>query len=238
MTPATRTIELLAASGLDFVRIDMEGGFLNLETVNDMIRSCHAYGVTPFVRVQGPDEWQIRSVLKMGALGIVIPRVSNAAEVERAVQAAKPPPIGERHLSSLSPTGGFGKLSEAEHLAWAADNIVLSAQIETRSGVEAVADIVNVPGLDMVQSGRGDLSYAYGVGGDQYHERVLHAEKVVIDAGRAAGLITSVQYYPLRHREHVQRVREWADYGVSCLCLGSDADIVNPYRNLLTELKR
>ncbi len=90
----------------------------------------------------------------------------------------------------------------------------------------------------MVQSGRGDLSYSYEVGGDQYHETVMQAEKVVVDAGKAAGLITSVQYYPMRHQEHAQRVREWAEYGVSCLCLGSDADIVNQYRTLLAELKR
>ncbi|MBX3143577.1 MAG: hypothetical protein KF813_07475 [Trueperaceae bacterium] len=238
MTPATRMIELLASSGLDFVRIDMEGGFLNLESVNDMIRACHAYGITPFVRVQGPDEWQIRSVLKMGALGVIIPRVSSAAEVEQAVRAAKPPPLGERHINSLSPTGGFGALTEAEHLSWVRKNIVLSAQIETRAGVESVADIVKVAGLDMVQSGRGDLSYSYGVSGDQYHETVLRAEKSVIDAGRSAGLITSVQYYPMRHQDHISRVRTWAEYGVSSLCLGSDADIVHQYRNLLIELKR
>lgn len=237
MTPSTRMIEMLGGAGFDFVRIDMEGGLLNIETVTAMIHTAHAVGVTPFVRVQGPDEWQIQAVLKAGALGIIIPKVSGVEDVKAAVRAAKAPPLGERHAGTGGPTGGYGAVSQEEYLNWAAENIILSAQIETRSGVESIDEIVKIEGLDMVQSGRGDLSYAYEVPGQQYHPDVLAAESRVIEAGLKAGKLTSVQYYPLRDPQHVERVQRFIAKGVLCISCGADQDIVVPYRAMLAKLK-
>lgn len=237
MTPAPRLIEFFAAAGMDFIRIDMEGGVMDLQTVQNLIHTAHAVGITPFVRVQGPDEWQIQTVLKMGALGIIIPKVSGVEDVKKAIHAAKPAPAGDRHVSAANPTGGYGRASAAEYLAWAEENIILSAQIETRSGVEAIDEIVALPGLDMVQSGRGDLSYHFGTPGDQYSPEVLGAERRVIEAGLKAGKMTSVQYYPMRQESDVKRVHDWTAQGVYCLSLGADADIVVPYRSMLSKLK-
>jgi 4-hydroxy-2-oxoheptanedioate aldolase len=237
MTPSPRLIELFAGSGMDFIRIDMEGGAMDIQTVQNLIHAAHACEITPFVRVQGPDEWQIQTVLKLGALGIIIPKVSGVDDVKRAIRAAKPAPYGERHMSTATPTGGYGRASADEYAVWAERNIILSAQIETRTGVEAIDEIVALPGLDMVQSGRGDLSHHFGKPGDQYSPEVLAAERRVIEAGLASGKMTSVQYYPMRDRSHEQRVREFIAMGVYCLSLGADADIVVPYRTMLDSLK-
>lgn len=237
MTPAPRLLEMLGYAGMDFVRIDMEGGHMNIESVENMIRTAHAVGITPFVRVPGPDEWLINAVLKAGALGIIIPKTDGVDRVKAAVQAAKTPPHGERYSSPGGPTGGYGLASAAEYQAWMDENIILSAQIETKAGVEAIDEIVKIPGLDMVQSGRGDLSNAYGVPGQQYHPTVVAAERRVIEAGISAGKMTSVQYYPLRDRSHIQIVQEYIRLGCLCLSLGMEADMVVTYRNLLKDLK-
>ncbi len=237
MTPSTRMIELLGFAGLDFVRIDMEGGNLSIETVDNMIRTAHAVGITPFVRVAGVNEWQIQAVLKAGALGIIIPKTSGVEDVKAAVKAAKTLPIGERHASPGGPTGGYGLADPKEYQEWLDKNIILSAQIETKSGVDSIDEIVKIPGLDMVQSGRGDLSYHYGVPGQQYHPLVLEAETKVINAGLKAGKMTSVQYYPLRDPAHIDVVKGFIKKGVCCLSLGSDADIVMTFRNMLAALK-
>jgi 4-hydroxy-2-oxoheptanedioate aldolase len=175
-------------------------------------------------------------MLKMGALGIIVPRVTCRADAEAAVQATKAPPLGGRRASTAGFTGGYGAMNNQEHLEWANENIILSVQVETRSGVEAIEEIVSVPGLDMVQSGRGDLSYQYGVPGQQYHPLVLEAEKKVIEAGLKAGKMASVQYYPLRDPAQVDTVRDWIRQGVQCLSLGGDGDIVYVFRRMLAEL--
>lgn len=235
-TPSTRMVEMMAGAGFDFVRIDMEGGLLNIETVTEMIRTAHACDITPFVRVQGPDEWQIQAVLKAGALGIIIPKVTGPADILEAVRAAKLAPHGERHAGPGLPTGGFGKVSAAEYDAWVREEIILSAQIETKSGVDSIDEIVQIPGLDMVQSGRGDLSYSYGVDG-QYHEVVLAAESRVIEAGMKAGKMTSVQYYPVPNPSHIERIQKFIQRGVLCISCGSDTDLVAPFRSMLAQVK-
>jgi len=239
-TPSPRVVELLGFTGLDFVRIDLDGAAMNIETVQDMIRAAHAVGVTPIVRVPVDvsfGEWYIHTVLQMGALGVIVPRVTGRADAEAAVRAAKPPPLGDSHVGPSGFLGGYGRMSSQEYLDWARDNIVLSVQVETKGAVDAIEEIVSVPGLDMVQSGRGDLSREYGVPGQQYHPVVLEAQKRVIEAGLQAGKMVALQYYPLRDPNQMETIREWIRLGVQCFSLGTDRDIVTVYRRLLEELR-
>jgi 4-hydroxy-2-oxoheptanedioate aldolase len=240
MSGSPKMVETLGFAGLDYVRIDMESPATNPETIHHMIHTAHAVGVTPFVRVpsfpnDAIDEGLIQRVIDMGAMGIILPRATGRAYVEAAVRAVKGPPLGERHAGPGGFTGGAGQVSYAEHLAWANENILLSVQVETKSGIEAIDEIVSVPGLDMVQSGRGDLSYEYGVPGKQYDPVVMEAERKMIEAGLKAGKIVGIQYYPLRDPAHIGILRDWIKKGVQCINLGGDGDIVEVYRRLLKE---
>lgn len=237
MTPAPKIVEMMGFAGLDFVRIDLAETPMDLETVHHLIRTAHAVGITPFVRIPPGEDRLIELVLHMGALGIQISRVSSRANVERSVRATKAPPIGERHASTNLFTAGMGSMSNEEHLKWVNENIMLSVQVETRKGIDAIDEIVSVPGLDMVQSGRGDLSYEYGVPGQQYHPLVLEAERKMIAAGKKAGKLVSVQYYPLNDPSHVETIRGFVRQGVDCLSLGTDREMVSVYRRLLAEIK-
>lgn len=236
MTPAPKMVEMMGFAGLDFVRIDLAETPMDIETVHHMIRAAHAVGITPFVRIPPGEERLIELALHMGALGIQISRVSSRADVEAAVRATKAPPIGERHASTSLFTAGMGQMSNKDHLTWVNENIMLSVQVETRKGIEAIDEIVSVPGLDMVQSGRGDLSYHYGVPGQQYHPLVLEAERKMIAAGMKAGKLVSVQYYPLNDPKHVETIRGFIRRGVHCLSLGTDREVVSVYRRLLAEI--
>jgi 2-keto-3-deoxy-L-rhamnonate aldolase RhmA len=235
-TPSPRAVEQIGFAGFDFVRIDMDSAVMNIETVQNMIFAAHASGVTPIVRVPldlAHAEWHIGAALQMGAMGIIIPRVTCRADAESAVRAVKTLPFGEYKALPNEFTGGFGQMSFKEHVEWANENIILSVQVETKSGVEAIDEIVSIPGLDMVQSGRNDLSYDYGVPGQGFHPLVLEAQQKVIQAGLKAGKLTSVQYYPLRDPKHIDIVRDFIRQGVQCLSLGDDKDVVSVYRRVL-----
>jgi len=236
-----KMIEILGFAGLDYVRIDMESAFNNPETVHRMITTAHAVGITPLVRIPESIDGQIddnliHRVLNMGALGIVLPRARSREQVERAVQAVKGPPIGERHVTTGGFTGGLGRENAEEHLKWANENVILSIQVETKSAIDSIEEIASIPGLDMVQSGRGDLSYEYGVPGEQYHPLVLEAEEKMIAAGLNAGKLVSVQYYPLKDESQIPKIQNFVDRGVHSLNLGIDLDVVNVWRSLLKDI--
>lgn len=236
MTPSTRLVEFFAGAGFDFIRLDLEAGVMNIETLGNLILASHAAGITPFVRVDGVNEYQIHTALRLGAMGIIIPKVDSVAKVQEAIRYTKGAPLGERAVRPMNATGGYGRAGADEYVEWADRNIVLSAQIETKSGVEAIDEIVALDGLDMVQSGRGDLS-SYYTPGDQYSDEVIAAERRVIEAGMAAGKMTSVQYYPVRKPDDVQRVQAYIEKGVYCLSLGVDADLIAPFANAINQIK-
>lgn len=234
-------VETLGFAGLDYVRIDLEGSNKNIETVHHMIHTAHAVGITPLVRVPAPegndiDSGLIHRLVGMGAMGFIIPKGNSREYVEAAVRAVKGPPLGDRHVSASGFLGGWGKDSFQEHLEWSNENILVSVQVETKSGVEAIDEILSVPGLDMVQSGRGDLSWEYGMPGKQYDPVVMEAEKKVVDAGLKAGKLVGIQYYPLRDPSHIQNLREYIRQGVQVINIGTDSDIAEVYRRVLREI--
>ncbi len=235
-TPSPMMIEMLGYAGLDFVRIDLNAGHFDTETVENMIRTAHNVGVTPFVRVAQNDPQHIQAVLDMGALGIIVPEVKGRVDVETAIRAVKLPPHGERHTPSGSRTG-YGLTGARAYAEWAEHNIMLSVQVETRSAVGEVDAIVNLPGLDMVQCGRGTLSYEYDVPGEQYHPSVMEVEKLIVEKALGAGKLVGLQYYPLRDEAQVSSIKSWVARGVHCMSLGMDTDIVFVFRRLLEQLK-
>lgn len=240
MIPSPALVELLGFSGLDFIRIDLHDSSIDIQTLREMILIAHASGITPFVRIPGWDakgEWYCRTVLNMGAMGIIVPRVTGPEVVEAAVRATKAPPKGNATFAPSGFLNGYGQVGSQEFNDWARENIILSVQVETKRGVEAIDEIVSVAGLDMVQSGRGDLSREYGVPGQQYHPVVLEAQDTVIQAGIKAGKMVSVQYYPLREPAQIDTIRDWVQKGVHCLSLGVDKDIINIFRRTLEALK-
>ena len=236
-TPSPVMVEMLGHAGLDFIRIDLNAGHFGTETLENMIRTAHAVGVTPVVRVERNDALHIQAVLDMGALGIIVPEVKGRADVEAAIRAVKLPPVGDRHTAGGARTR-YGLVDAAAYEEWAGEHILLSVQVETRAALAEVDAIVDLPGLDMVQCGRGTLSYELGVPGEQYHPKVMDAERSIVEKGLAARKLVGLQYYPLRDPRHVDLVRTWIGRGVQCMSLGMDTDIVFTFRRLLSDLRR
>lgn len=239
---STDIIELLGFAGLDYVRIDMDGSSKNLETIHHMIHTAHAVGITPFVRVPSVpgdliDEGLIDRLIGMGAMGIQIPRAIDRAFVEAAVRAVKGGPLGDRKVLPGGFHGGYGQVDYQEYLDWANEHIMVTTQVETKSGIEAVEEIASIPGLDMLQSGRGDLSYQYGLPGQQYHPTIVAAQDRMIEAGLKAGKLVSVTYPTVGDPKHIDTVKDYLRRGVQVMNVGSDADIVGVFRRLLADLK-
>lgn len=232
-----KVVELLAFAGFDHVRIDLEGSWPNPETVRHLIHTAHAVGITPFVRMPEPlDVQYMHQVLNMGALGIQIPRVRDRAHAEEIVQLVKGRPVGGRKVRSDNLIAQYGDVDVGVLGEWVNENVVVAVQVETRQAVEVVDEIAAVPGLDMLVSGRNDLSISYGVPGQQFDPIVLEAEARMIEAGKQAGKITSCTYFPLRGGDQLEHMRNRIEQGVGCVTFGSDNDLMHAYRGVMREL--
>lgn len=147
------TAEIMAAQGYDSVSIDWQHGALDYSDVLPMLQAMRASGVTPMVRVPWLDPASVMKALDAGALGIICPMISTAAQAAEFVSYMRYPPEGQR---SFGPTRagfampGYGVGMNSEVLAL--------AMIETKEGVENLEAIAATPGLDGIYVGPADLT--------------------------------------------------------------------------------
>src|SRR5438270_13685497 len=90
------TVQVAAASGLDFIVFDLEHRPHDPETIHDLLQMARLTGVAPLVGPADIATHAISYVLDLGASGVIIPHVETSEEVAPAIQAVRYPPAGRR----------------------------------------------------------------------------------------------------------------------------------------------
>lgn len=226
--PSPMAIELIGVAGFDFVIIDTEHVLVNPETLENMIRTAEAVGLTPLVRVPDVAPKEILRALDGGAQGIVVPSVESADAMRRIVAACKYHPMGTRSLNGGRP-GMFGKHSLADYVAKANDEIMVVPMIESLAGVECIAEILSVPGVDMALEGAADLSQSCGLPWQIGAESVQLALQRIQHACNRAG----IPYCAIPRADG--DAAAWRERGVRTFVLGDERGIA--FRALQAKLK-
>jgi 4-hydroxy-2-oxoheptanedioate aldolase len=94
--------------------------------------------------------------------------------------------------------------------------------IETRAGVDAIDDIVAVPGVDAVYIGPNDLALGCGHGRSTYRDsaEVDGLIQHVVDACRRADVVAGL------HCSDVEMAVHWAGRGVQMLTAANDLTLL------------
>jgi 4-hydroxy-2-oxoheptanedioate aldolase len=222
-TPAA--VEVAALAGFDFIRLDAYHVSYDPETLENMVRAAYSHGITPWVRCRNV-AWDIMTALDRGAQALTIPMIGSADEARAAVRATFYPPKGNREMSRPL---RFRNMPLAEYIEWSNTEVLLCCQIEGRDGLEHCREIAAVPGVDCIQTGRGDLSMALGILSerDDFHPAVLEAEERIVLAALEAGKEVCLPH-PLTS-EGIARTVHWITRGVRIHIVDSD------YRLLMRE---
>ncbi len=175
----------MANAGFDFLWIEMQHSPLSYRDVAEMIWACRGAPAIPFIRVPDATEGDIQKATDIGALGIIVPMVTTPEKMEAAVRFAKYPPQGVRSQGG----GQYGALWGRDYRATANDNILIIAMIEQLEGVEAVAEIAAVEGVDVVFAASSDLRSFSGMsqGEPGYEAMVTKIHDATLDAGLVLG---------------------------------------------------
>ena len=88
--------EIAAASGFDYIILDMEHGSFGIDGLVNLIRGVQLAGVAPVVRLPDDSEAGIMKALDAGAVGILVPGVSKADQAAKIIRATRYAPIGSR----------------------------------------------------------------------------------------------------------------------------------------------
>ncbi len=176
-----------AASGFDFLWIEMEHSPVTLESVRNMILATRGLKAVPFVRVPVNEPWMAKRAMDIGALGVIFPFTANVELARQAVASCKYPPAGIRGFAPGLAASRWG-MSGGEYVRWANDNIVVVTIIEQKEAVEHIDEIAAVPGIDVLFIGANDLSFSLGVGGQLNHPTVQAAIGKILAAGKKYGI--------------------------------------------------
>ena len=184
-TPDTLNAQKLAASGVDFLWIEMQHSPMTYQETAAIIRAVKGLPAIPFIRVPDATESDIQKACDIGALGIIVPMCDSVEEAIAAVKYAKFPPYGRRSTGGMQAPRIWGR----EYRATANNNIMVIVMIETVEAVRNAPQLAAVSGVDVVFIGSNDLSYFSGLsrGEPEYEGLVNQSRDAILNAGKWAG---------------------------------------------------
>jgi 4-hydroxy-2-oxoheptanedioate aldolase len=159
--PDALTVEIVASQGFDAVTLDMQHGGHHEDSVLRSVVPVRHAGKHAVVRIPVGRFDMASRALDFGAEAVIAPMVNSVADAQAFAESMKYPPLGAR---SWGPTFSFGRLGGTSQQAWLENTnpqVVSIAMIETRSALDALDEILAVPGIDAIFVGPSDFSIAW-----------------------------------------------------------------------------
>jgi 4-hydroxy-2-oxoheptanedioate aldolase len=180
-------VEIAAGSGYDWLLLDGEHSPFDLASTLIALQVIAAYPTHPIVRVREASPALLKKVLDIGAQSVLVPAVESAEQARLMIQSVRYPPAGIRGVGTgLARAARWNR--RTDYFARADAEMCVIAQIETRRGLDALDDIVQVEGLDAIFIGPSDLAASLGHLGNPGHPDVQAVIADAIRRVRAAGL--------------------------------------------------
>jgi len=155
----TTTAEIIGGLGFDYLCIDMQHGTADYREMFAMLQALRSSPSALLVRVPWNEPGIIGRVLDAGADGVIVPMVNSVEEAAAAVAACRYPPHGARSWGPVRPA-----LIHADYTPDTGNaGVACIPMIETAAAVDALEDILQIPGIDAVYVGPADLSISYGL---------------------------------------------------------------------------
>jgi 2-dehydro-3-deoxyglucarate aldolase len=206
--------EIVGYAGFDWLLLDAEHSPNDIHSLLSQLQSLKDSPSAPVVRPQWNDPVQIKRLLDIGFYNFLVPFIESAEQAQAAVAATRYPPQGIRGVSVAQRSNRYGY--EPDYFSRINDNICVIAQIESRAGVGASADIAAVDGIDCLFIGPSDLSAALGHLGKPSHPEVQEAMLQIVAGakshGKAVGILAPIE----------ADAQRYLDMGIQVTAVGSD----------------
>lgn len=209
-------LRALAAAGLDWTYLDSEHGGFDLETLQDMCRAAVQSGMCPVVRVADLQYALVARALDCGAQGVLFPRVESPELLAQAISWTRFPPLGVRGFGLTMPHLEYESISMADAITHINQNVLVVFQIETKTALDRVDELLSVPNIDAVMIGPADLSLSLGVPGQFDHPLMIEAMDKIREACDRHGIA------PGLHLRALPLVKKWRDRGMRFLSCNSE----------------
>lgn len=214
------SVEILGYTGWDFIVADMEHGVHSLSDVLELKRACEAAGITCIVRVPAPRTVDVMRALDAGAAGVQIPQATSPGQVRELCRAARYAPEGNRGACAFSSAAYYSTVPFETHMRQSNEEVLTVVHVENLQAAEAIDEIVETEGLDVVFCGPYDLSQSLGVPGQTEHPRVTELIDRVLRCCRSKGLATGIFV------NRPDQLASWLEKGVTYITCATDVGLM------------
>lgn len=224
--------EIVATAGFDWLVIDAEHAPNDTRSILRQLQAIAPYQSHPVVRPVEGTAANIKQLLDIGAHNLLIPMVETADQASALVSATRYPPAGVRGVgAALARSSRW--LAVEDYDQNIENEICLLLQIESRTGLENIDEILEIDGYDGIFIGPVDLAASLGHIGDTGHAEVQAAIKSAIEkitaAGKAPGILSTEPKLAASYR----------DMGAVFIAVGVDAlTLAGSVRTLARQYKR
>ena len=186
---------ILKNLGFDFLFIDCEHGGFSYKEVSAMVSMCRALQMGALVRPPQNDRQNVQIYADMGTDGLIIPMAESAEMMEEVVSHARFAPLGVRGVAQGPVTDFKTATDMGDLLRTVNEEFMIIAQIESKTGVEHMEEILSVPGVDAVFFGMNDLSVSYGKPGQVKDPMFREILASVMDCAKRNGKIVGHHFF-------------------------------------------
>jgi 4-hydroxy-2-oxoheptanedioate aldolase len=181
-------VEMAALAGYDYATLDLEHEAIGEAEAAAFARTCDAAGIGSVIRV--PVSHRMEAVLNTGVSGVMAPNVNTPQAARELVELTRYHPLGRRGYSSSVRSVDYGMGGDPQAaLRKANEQLLVIAMIEDHRSLDVLDEILDVPGIDAIRVGPGDLAQSMGF--PEKAEVATIADQIirrVVARGKIAGL--------------------------------------------------
>ena len=177
--------EIVAKMGFDWMIMDTEHSPYDVESAQILMQAAsYNPNFIPLIRVAWNDMVIIKKALDIGVYGLIIPWVNSREEAENAVKYCMYPPKGVRGCGPRR-----AALHDPDHIQTANDELLIGIQIETKTALDNLDEILAVKRIDLCMIGPADLSLSLGILNQFEHPKFREALDRVLTACKKYGVV-------------------------------------------------
>ncbi len=216
--------------GYDYIWLDLEHTYLSYKDVLNSLNAARLNGTPVAVRVPQDDLTATKKIMEMGPEGIIFPMVNNAEDANRLIGYTLYPPYGNRGFGPMRAVQ-YGGESTEEYVGEGHLSVCRFIQIESKTAIENLEEIVKNPYIDGYIFGPCDLSGTLGqmlnVMDGETRIWMEKAIRILKEHGKYIG----ISYGDTRP----ETVAHWHEMGIDMISVGSDYGYL--YENGIKALK-
>ena len=193
--------KVYADAGADFVFIENEHVFFNEADLGNFVLSSRLLGLPVVAKSPYVNKGAIAKMLDSGITGIQLPLSETAEQLAKVVSYTKFPPIGNRTAGPGIGNTNYEPVDTAQWVKQTNEETCVIAHIESRTGLENIDNILQVPHVDIMFIGMFDLTVSLGYPAKFDHPDVVAAVERLIGSAKEHGKVIGMwaPTYKLAH---------------------------------------